>query len=554
MRVQPASGGLSAAAGDQLQRLLDAAAALRRAAALVGRGASLHETFCAVAKAIAQFLNADVTGVLSYEPDGTVAVAGWWGVPGMEVPAGTRLTVAGKDVAASVLRSGLPAQTDQFDGPAGSVEARFRQLGMRSGVGAPIILKGRLWGVVIVAAAQPGRWSPGVEGYVAGLTGLAASAIADAQAQADLNRIAAEQAALRRVAMLVARSATPAEVFSVVASEVGQLLGADATTVARFEPDATATIVARVGGGTPVQSRWQLEPPLLSAVVFRTGRPARVDDIDGYAGAQADYFLREGLLAAVASPIHVGGRLWGAIVVASRRGPFPEGAEQRITDFTELAATAIANADSRAELLASRARIVAASDRARRDIERDLHDGVQQRLVSLALMLRSAQQQIPARPPELDAALSQAADGLGGILAELQEISRGIHPAILSQGGLAPALKTLARRSAIPVEVSVRSGGRLPEQVEVAAYYVVAEALANVAKHARASAACVDVEVHAGELRLRVRDDGIGGADPGRGSGLTGLNDRVEALGGTMQVHSPAGEGTSLLVTLPIAA
>jgi signal transduction histidine kinase len=268
----------------------------------------------------------------------------------------------------------------------------------------------------------------------------------------------------------------------------------------------------------------------------------------------ADQVRREEIRSAVASPIHVSGRLWGAIVGLSRRGPFPADTEQRIADFTELAATAIANTESHAELVASRARIVAAFDRARRVLERDLHDGVQQRLVSLALTLRGAQKRVPAGLPELDGALSQAAEGLGEVLAELQEISRGIHPAILSQGGLAPALKALARRAAVPVELAIRTGGRLPEPVEVAAYYVVAEALANVAKHARASVACVDVDVDAGDgaLRLRVRDDGVGGANPMRGSGLIGLNDRVEALGGTMRIDSPAGKGTSLLVTLPI--
>jgi signal transduction histidine kinase len=225
-----------------------------------------------------------------------------------------------------------------------------------------------------------------------------------------------------------------------------------------------------------------------------------------------------------------------------------------MADFTELAATAIANAESRAELVASRARLVAASDRARRNIERDLHDGVQQRLVSLALTLRGAQKRVPDALPELNAALAQAADGLVGVLAELQEIARGIHPAILSQGGLGPAVKTLARRSPVPVELDIRGVGRLPEPVEAAAYYVVAEALANVAKHARSSVAYVDVDVRGDALHLRVRDDGVGGADPARGSGLIGLNDRVAALGGTMQVDSRAGQGTSLVVSLPIAA
>jgi signal transduction histidine kinase len=548
MAARPADGGHPEAFAGPLQQFFNAANALRRVTALVARGASPSEMFSAVAREMGGILGADVAGMLRYEPDGTVAVVGWWGPPGMNVPLGTKLTVAGEDVAASVVQNGQPIRTDRFEGPEGSVGACFRQLGVRLGIGAPITLEGRLWGVAVAATSQPGRLPADSEWYIAALVALVGAAVAD------LQQIADEHAALRRVAMLVACSATSAEVFSEVASEVRELLGADVTTIARFEPDATATILAGVGTNAPLAGRWPVEPLLSIAEVFRTGRPARVDDFGVLKGGLADYARREGLRSSVASPIHVGGRVWGAIVASSRRGPFPADAEQRIADFTELAATAIANTEGRAELVASRARIVAAFDRARRILERDLHDGVQQRLVSVVLMLRGAQKRVPAGLPELDASLSQAAETLTEVLSELQEISRGIHPAILSQGGLAPALKTLARRSAIPVELSVQAGGRLPEPVEVAAYYVVAEALTNVAKHARASAAYVDVDVHHGVLRLRVRDDGIGGADPAHGSGLIGLDDRVEALGGTMQIDSPAGKGTSLLVTLPIAS
>jgi signal transduction histidine kinase len=207
---------------------------------------------------------------------------------------------------------------------------------------------------------------------------------------------------------------------------------------------------------------------------------------------------------------------------------------------------------SRAELAASRARIVTAADHTRRQIERNLHDGVQQRLVSLALDQRSAQQMVPPELPEVQAQLSRVVDGLTGALKELQEISRGIHPAILTQGGLVPALKTLARRSAVPVTIEVHARTRLPEPVEVAVYYVVSEALTNAAKHAHASAVCVAVAVRDGVLELSIRDDGCGGADPTRGSGLIGLTDRVDALGGTIEVVSPVGQGTTLLITLPI--
>jgi signal transduction histidine kinase len=206
---------------------------------------------------------------------------------------------------------------------------------------------------------------------------------------------------------------------------------------------------------------------------------------------------------------------------------------------------------SRAELAGSRKRVVTAGDRARRRIERDLHDGTQQRLVSLLLELRSAEAAVPAGQPELRAQLDRIADELAAALEDLRELARGIHPAILSQGGLGPALKSLARRSAVPVELDLELPARLPEPVEVAAYYVVSEALANTAKYARAEVAVVDVTARDGTLRLSVHDDGVGGATPGAGSGLLGLTDRVESLGGTIAVDSPPGEGTTVRVELP---
>jgi signal transduction histidine kinase len=239
--------------------------------------------------------------------------------------------------------------------------------------------------------------------------------------------------------------------------------------------------------------------------------------------------------------------------VASRRDPVPPDTERRLADFTELVATAIANAQAQADLKASRARIVASADQTRRRIERDLHDGAQQRLVSLVLQLRAARAAIPAELGELAADLEQVTAGLVGALEELREFARGIHPAVLSEGGLGPALRTLARRSAVPVELQLRAAGRLPEPVEVAAYFVVSEALANAAKHAHASSVTVAAEAADGVLRVSVRDDGVGGADPTHGSGLVGLKDRVEALGGRVVLRSDPGAGTALTVDLPLA-
>jgi signal transduction histidine kinase len=255
----------------------------------------------------------------------------------------------------------------------------------------------------------------------------------------------------------------------------------------------------------------------------------------------------------VASPIIVEGRLWGVVNALSRRGPFPANTADRMADFTELAGTAVGNAESRAEVAASRTRIVAAADEARRRIERDLHDGAQQHLLALALRLRSAAT-APRESDEIRTEITDVADGLTGVIDELREISRGIHPAILTSAGLRPALRALGRRSAVPVEMNVRIGGRLPEPVEVGAYYVVSEMLTNAAKHANASVVEVDAEDAGGTLRVCVRDDGVGGADPLRGSGLVGLRDRIEALGGMFSLHSPSGGGTTVCCELPVLA
>jgi signal transduction histidine kinase len=278
-----------------------------------------------------------------------------------------------------------------------------------------------------------------------------------------------------------------------------------------------------------------------------------MDSYENAAGSTAARLRDLGLRAAVGAPIVVDGRVWGAAIVGSSRPePLPPDTEARVADFTDLVATAIANAQAHAELTASRARIVAAADDARRRLERDLHDGAQQRLVSLGLQLRAAEASVPAGLGSLREQISDIVDGLVGVSAEVQEISRGIHPAILSKGGLGPALKTLGRRSTVPVELDLAVDRRLPESAEVAAYYVVAEALTNAAKHARASQVTVRAEAGDANLHLAIQDDGIGGADSAMGSGLTGLIDRVEAIGGKMAVSSPPGSGTSLLVEIPV--
>jgi signal transduction histidine kinase len=284
-------------------------------------------------------------------------------------------------------------------------------------------------------------------------------------------------------------------------------------------------------------------------MVFQTGRPARIDDYAGASGPVADAVREFGLRAGVGVPVIVEGRLWGIMIAASDAGPLPPGTEAQLARFTELAATAIANAAAQEALTASRARIVATADATRRRIERNLHDGAQQRLVSLALDLRAAQ---ATASPGTGEQLDRVAAGLDGVLDELREIARGLHPAILAEGGLRPALKTLARRSAVPVNLDIQVEGRLPEPLEIAAYYAVAEALTNAAKHAHATAAEIEVAAGDGVLHVRVRDDGRGGADFSGGSGLVGLRDRAEALGGHLRLRSPPGAGTALEIDLPL--
>jgi signal transduction histidine kinase len=370
-------------------------------------------------------------------------------------------------------------------------------------------------------------------------------------------RLAEEQAALRRVATLVARAGRPAEVFDAVAREVGQLTGADFARLCRYEPDGSVLALAGWGSGTDrlmVGEAMALDGPSAIRAIRETGAPYRLATFTGLPGGVAAEARAAGVRSTVGCPITVAGRLWGVVAVSTTRDePFPPDTERRLTEFTGLVATAIANAESHAQLAASRARVVAAGDETRRRLERDLHDGAQQRLVSLALRLRLAQDTVPAELPELRTGIGRCADDLTEVVDDLRELAHGLHPAILTDGGLGPALRTLRRRSAVPVELHLAADERYPQALEAATYYVVSEALTNTVKHARATHAEVTVEERDGTLRLRVFDDGAGGANPRNGSGLIGLHDRVEAIGGTITITSPAGHGTLIEITLPLA-
>jgi signal transduction histidine kinase len=372
----------------------------------------------------------------------------------------------------------------------------------------------------------------------------------------ELGRLTEEQTALRRIAILVATEASTDELFTAVSAAVGQLLSVNFAGLGRFEPDGTMIVVASwTGEGERFSAgaEWAPAGEDVGTLVAQSGRPARLDSIDAGGAPGAGAAGETGFRSTVGTPITVHDRLWGVVIVGSTRDRrLPADTEARLAAFVELLSTAIANAESCAELAASRARVLDAGDDMRRRIERDLHDGAQQQLVSLGLRLRAAQATLPPELGELDAELSSVVESLAGVQDELREMARGIHPASLSEGGLGPALKTLSRRCPIAVELEVQVGARLPQRIEVATYYVVSESLTNSAKHADASVVHVDVGAVDGAVHVLVRDDGAGGADPARGSGLIGLRDRIEALGGTITVQSPLGAGTSVYAELPL--
>jgi len=510
-----------------------------------------------------QHIGVDFAILVRYDPPDTLEVVGTWtrtGAPA-PTPVGGRLPLGGRNVTTLVYQTGRPARIDYSDVSGVIGQVASQGWGLRSSIGVPVSAESRVWGCIAVAfSGQELLPLPlDAEARLASFAELVATAIANAESRAALARLAEEQAALRRVATLVARGAAADELFAAVTGEVGRLLGAHLAGMGRYDSDDTVTVLTAWGPAPPphplVPGPWPLEGGDLASIVFRTGQSVRIDDYHGVPGPIAAFVREElGVGASVASPIVVEGRLWGVLFLHAKqtRGPIPRDAESRLTGFTELVATAIANAESRSELAASRRRIVTAADETRRRIERDLHDGTQQRLVSLGLAARTAETDVTAGRDDLRAELSRIAAGLADAVTELQEFSRGIHPATLSERGLGPALRTLARRSAVPVDLDVSTNARCPEPVEIAAYYVASEALANAMKHAQASHVEISLAASDASLLLSVRDDGIGGADPARGSGLTGLADRVEALGGSIHVRSTAGTGTHITVDLPL--
>jgi PAS domain S-box-containing protein len=399
---------------------------------------------------------------------------------------------------------------------------------------------------------------PGDGGEVAYLVTTGLDITERERKAAKLRSLAEEQAALRRVATLVASDAPPEHVLQTVTEEVCRLLGIPSAVLERFEDATTATIVGRYSKHAPVGFEigtvLRLEEGLSALRVLQTGAPARVESYADLPGEVAARMHATGFRATVAVPISVAGRTWGALIAALQEGEsLPPETERRMEAFAELVALALASADARNQLAASRARIVEASDAARRRLERNLHDGAQQRLVALSLTLKLAQARLNDDPDAAAAMLRTADAELSAALAELRELAHGLHPALLADRGLRPALAALAARAPFPVELGDVPTERLPEPVEAAVYYVASEALANAAKHAGATSATISVVRSEALVRVEIADDGRGGADPASGSGLRGLCDRVEALDGRLEIDSPAGHGTVMRAQLPVA-
>jgi signal transduction histidine kinase len=548
----------------RVEELAAEQSALRRVATLVARTPASEQIFSTVAREVASVLNVPGVIVQSYEPDGTILTFGEAFGPELAgarqlFAVGSRMPLDPGSLAAQVFETHRPARVDDFSTLPGTIGDLARVAGLGSGCAGPIMVDGALWGKMCVFSRAGTVLPAGTEDRLSDFIALVATAIANYESRARVERLAAEQSALRRVATLVAREYSPEDLFARLVEELGVLLEVDATAILRYESDSSATVLAGWSDGSvtlPVGARLPLEGENLAGEVQRTGSARRKDDYRGAPGVIADTVRELGIRSAVAGPIAVEGATWGVIAVLSRQSEaLPPDTEARIAEFTRQAGLAVANAKTRSDLAQSRARIVRTADEARRRFERDLHDGAQQRLVSLGLELRTAEATAPAELGDLRARLSRLATGVNDVLDDLRELSRGIHPAVLSEDGLSPALASLALRSAVPVELRVDLGAeRFEEPVEVTAYYVVSEALTNTAKHAQASRVEVTASRRDGWLELSVSDDGRGGADASGGTGLTGLVDRVEAVGGTIQIQSPPDLGTEIHVGLPISS
>ncbi|MDA0165700.1 GAF domain-containing protein [Solirubrobacter ginsenosidimutans] len=541
-------------AREELQRLADEQASLRRVATIVAREASQTRAFTAIAEEVGHLLATEEIRMFRFESRHTAIVMAAWGEREDVLPIGARHPLGGENAASRVFATGRPVRIDDYGTATGAIGDAARTTGTRCVVAAPILVQGRLWGAIVAAKRRDVPFPVQTEERLGQFTELMATAIANAEARAELARLVDEQAALRRVATLVAEGPAPTELFDAVTAEMVRALGADGVTLARFESDEELLLVADLGNNTfkvPVGSRIQYREGSVAAIVRRTARPGRVeyDENDMLSKLATRLQARVG----VGAPVVVDGRLWGLMVArwGGDETPPPD-TEARMERFGQLLETAIANADGRNQLIASRARLVAAADDARRRVVQDLHDGAQQRLVHTIITLKMVERALLHGDDNVESlvheALTQAEQGI----VDLRELAHGILPAALTRGGLRDGVEAVVQRLELPVRLAV-ADERFDEEIEATAYFLVAEALTNVVKHARAGYAAVSATTQDGMLRLEVSDDGIGGADA-NGHGLVGMRDRVTALGGWLEIRSPPGAGTLVAATFPLSA
>ena len=524
---------------------------------MVARGDAHDRLFALVTEEVGRLLGVEYAELGRYEPDGSVVVVGGWSEQGGHLPVGSHWPLAGTNLMTVVSESARPARIDDYQAVSGELGSAARERGVRSAVGTPILVEGRVWGVMIAGSTLEQPLPPDTEARLVSFTELLAMAIANAAGRGHLTQLAEEQAALRRVATLVAAGTPPAQLFAAVTVEIGSLLPVQYAYMGRYDRDGMLTLVAswgtvgerfRVGGGGKIGGK------NLVTKVFETARSARVESLEDASGALGVAARESGFRSAVGTPILVDGSLWGVVIAGSTlEQPLPAETEARLASFTDLLAMAIANAQSRVALAASRARIVASGDESRRRIERDLHDGAQQRLVHAVIVLKLALAALPQDEQNARELVSEALSHAEQASSELRELAHGILPAALTRGGLRAAVEALLPRVSLPVSTDLQVG-RLPAGVEATAYFVISEALTNVVKHADASSAQVSAAVEGGVLRVEVRDDGRGGALGGHGTGLGGLEDRVAALDGQFLVESPKGGGTRVVALLPLVS
>jgi signal transduction histidine kinase len=534
--------------GEQLERLVREREALTRVATLVARQPPQEEVFAGVTRETATLLDARMSLLLRVESPTQAVILAGWSRDETPVPVGSRGVLDGRGLVGQIMRTGRPVRIEDFDEVGETVAAQMRQIGVRAGVAGPVALGGRIWGALSAAWPEGAPIPASAEERVAAFAELVSYAIDNAETREDLRRLADEQAALRRIATLVAQGAEARAVFDAVCEETGRLFAATSVNLAHYTTDGlneTMSGWSLRGVHVPTGTLLPLEGETINAVVRETAAPGRFDSYETSSGHLAARLRALGIRSEVGAPVVVEGQVWGALIAGTDEPePLPPGTEFRLAKFAELIATAVSNATVRSELIASRARIVQAAFEQRRRVVRDLHDGAQQRLVHAVMTLQLAHGHSEA-PPELARLVHEALEHTSAAIVELRELAHGIHPALLTTRGLTAAVEALADRAPVPVRVDIPEQ-RYPASVESAAYFVAAEALTNVAKYAQATRAHVAGRRHGDSLIIEVEDDGVGGATLSTGGGLAGLQDRIAAFQGKLLIDSTPGHGTRI--------